>query len=163
VRKSYSPLLALALLANAPVACGGAHNDNAPPSAVIIDDMAIGPGRNQLQYIGPWEHVRNRRDGRYAGTSSRSFQVGDAAIITFTGSHVRVFGVNGPNGGLANVAIDGRSLGTASFKARYKIVRAIDFQSPKLPSGMHTLALVVSGSPMHERAYVNLDAIEVLP
>ncbi len=151
--------LVLALTSAAACSANGAAQ-----RAISIDDAQIGQSVNHFEYAGAWEHLSARSDGRFAGTSSRSHHAGDSVIFPFDGSAVRLYGVRGPNGGEATVAIDGRYLGTASFLAPQKVAHALVFESPPLASGTHTLGIVVKGDVTgSHRAYVNLDAAEVLP
>ena len=129
----------------------------------LLDDSRAGQSLGYFSYVGHWEHLSNRHDGRYGGTSSRSRHSGDSVTLPFNGSMVRLYGVRGPNGGQADVAIDGQYYGTTSFYSPHKEVHALVFASPQLAQGTHALGLVVklpaSGS---HRAYVNIDEVEVL-
>lgn len=146
-------------------ACAQSRNaGGTEPSSHIVDDASIGVGENHFQYSGKWEHLRGRRDGRYAGTSSRSYHIGDSAVLTFDGSRVLLYGVNGPNGGEATVAIDGQFFGLSSFHAPHKRTGVLVFASPKLAAGPHALGLVISGSSAaHSRAYINIDYARIFP
>lgn len=131
---------------------------------VLVDDSQQGQLLNHFSYSGQWEHVRSRNDGRDDGTSSRSRHAGDSAIFTFDGSVVRIYGVEGPNGGDAAVGIDGHYYGTASFYSRKKQTHALVFESPPMPAGPHMIGFVVKGDVLSaHRAYVNIDSAEVLP
>jgi hypothetical protein len=152
--------LVLTLAAAAACSSGGARGDR----AMLVDDAQRGQSLNHFAYTGHWEHLTGRRDGRLDGTSSRSHYAGDSAILTFIGSSVRIYGVRGPNGGEAHVAIDGRYYGTASFLAPQKQVHAVVFVSPQLSPEPHAVGIVVKGDPAgSHRAYVNIDGAEVFP
>lgn len=154
-------LLATALAACAQTTKGTAQSARSP---LTVDDASIGVGVNHFQYSGTWEHVRGRADGRYAGTSSRSYHIGDSAVLTFNGRRVLLYGVDGPNGGEATVAIDGEFFGTSSFYAPRKRVGVLVFSSPLLAPGPHALGLVIAGSrAAHKRAYTNIDYARILP
>lgn len=155
-----SAFLVLGLAMATACSSGGARGDR----AVLVDDAQRGESFNHFAYSGRWEHLTDRRDGRLDGTSSRSRFAGDSAVLTFIGSIVRIYGVRGPNGGEAHVAIDGRYYGTASFEAPKKQVHVLVFASPTLSPEPHTLGIVVKGDPAgSHRAYVNIDGAEVLP
>lgn len=148
--------LAVATLA----AC--AHSASAPRD-VRIDDSRQGQGIGFFTYTGAWEHLRAYTDGRLDGTSSRSHRARDSVVLPFAGTVVRLYGVRGPNGGDAAIAIDGRYYGTASFFARTKQPHALVFESPRLNAGAHILGIVVNGDTSgSHRAYVNLDEAEIL-
>lgn len=142
-------------------ACATAHTQ--PPRALSIDDSRAGQALNHIDYTGSWEHVSGRADGRFQGTSTRSRRAGDAVVVPFDGALLHIYGVRGPNGGSAVVAIDGQYYGTADFYAPQKQTHVLVFASPPLTPGTHTLGIVVHGDPNgSNRIYVNIDEIEVL-
>jgi hypothetical protein len=142
-------------------ACAPAHTQ--PARAISIDDARVGQALNHIDYTGTWEHVGGRADGRFRGTSTRSRNAGDAIVVPFDGVLLHLFGVRGPNGGSAVVAIDGQYVGTADFYAPQKHTHVLVFASPLLTPGTHTLGIVVHGDPSgSKRVYVNIDEVEVL-
>lgn len=148
---------ALVLLA----ACSQGHVQR--DAADLLDDSRTGQSLERFAYTGTWDHTSGRRDGRYDGTSSRSRHVGDGVVFPFDGSVVRVYGIRGPNGGGAAIGIDGKYYGLATFYAPQKQVHALVFQSPPLPESTHTLGIIVQPDPRNaHRAYVNIDAVQVL-
>ena len=159
------PAVSAAIIAVSLAACAQSKNTPHPqPSSHVVDDASIGVGENHFQYAGTWEHVRGRRDGRYAGTSSRSYHIGDSAVLTFDGSRVLLYGVDGSNGGEATVAIDGQFFGLSTFHSSRKRVGVLVFASPRLAAGPHALGLVISGSnAAHARAYINIDYARIFP
>lgn len=131
-------------------------------AALRIDDASIGQSLNHFSYTGRWEHTRDRNDGRYESTSSRSRHSGDSVVFPFNGSVVRIYGIRGANGGKATIAIDGHYYGRADFFAPKKQVHVLVFQSPPLRDGVHALGLVVLGDlGTSHRAYVNIDEVQV--
>lgn len=109
--------------------------------ATFVSDSDVGTTPGHFRYFGRWEHVRNVRDGRFLGSSSRTFTVGAVLTFTFVGSAVRVFGVRGPGGGHAVVTLDRVRQQDVDFYAIHKQVRAIVFESPLLHRHLHTLAI----------------------
>jgi hypothetical protein len=90
--------------------------------------------------------------------------IGDSAVITFVGTRIDIYGVTGPNGGVASAALDGQYLGNVNFRSPLKHVRARVFTVTGLTAMAHSFALVVSGSKReHHRAYVNIDYAEIRP
>ena len=155
--KNSAWLAALTLLA----ACAPAHTQTS--RAILIDDSHVGQALNHIDYTGTWEHVRGRADGRFQGTSTRSRRAGDALVVPFDGVLLHLYGVRGPNGGSAVVAIDGQYYGTADFYAPKKQTHVLVFASPPLTAGTHTLGIEVHGDPNgSNRIYVNIDEVEVL-
>jgi hypothetical protein len=150
--------------------CGAPHpaqdpaaTTSAQAKAAEIDDSEIGTMPAHFLYHGQWEHVSGRIDGRAYGTSSRSFHAGDTAIITYRGTALQMFGVTGPNGGNATVAIDGRTYGLVNFFSRAKHAHAVVFKSPSMPDGVHTFGLIVNNRGQYpHRGFVNIDSVRVV-
>jgi hypothetical protein len=134
----------------------------------VIDDADVGEMRvGYFDYIGSWQHVRGKRDGRSNGTSTRSTHAADVALLRFTGTRIRLFGIRGPSGGRASIALDGASVGSqpVDFYAPHLETHALIFASRVLTEGLHTLAIVVWGTrdPRGHFYYVNIDGAEVAP
>jgi hypothetical protein len=124
---------------------------------IVVDDARQGSSLDQFQYVGRWEHVRDRYDGRSSGTSSRSRWESAAAILPFTGRRIYIYGVSGPNGGTALVSIDrGDRSERIDFASPAKVSHALVYASPPLSPGLHTLIVDVWGSK-----YVNIDGVEI--
>ncbi len=121
----------------------------------------------RFDYIGHWQHVRNKFDGRTDGTSTRSTKTGDVAIVNFIGTRVRIFGVTGPSGGRAGISLDQESTGghPVDFYAKRMNTHALIYQSPVLHGGVHTLTVVVWGTRNEDGRfyYVNIDGAEIEP
>ncbi len=109
-------------------------------------------------FAGHWEHVAGIRDGRWNGTSSRSFHPGASAELTFEGRSVKIYGIVGPGGGRGIVDVDdGREQRVVSFAGNRKQPNVVIFASGLLPAGRHILRLGVvhSDKTAHDR-YVNI-------
>jgi hypothetical protein len=128
-----------------------------PPKVIIVDDQKVGAALDHFSYSGRWERVTGRRDGRYAGTSFRTFRPGDTASFMFYGRRFRLHGVDGPKGGSATLALDGQ-LHSISFFARSKRMAAA-YDSGLLPEGLHSVVIVVGTKPkgVAPTGYVNID------
>lgn len=128
-----------------------------PPKVIIVDDQSVGATLNHFSYSGHWERVIGRRDGRYEGTSFRTFRPGDTASMMFYGRRFHLHGVDGPGGGSATLALDGR-IDKISFFARSKKV-APTYDSGPLPEGLHSVVIVVGTEPqgVAPNGYVNID------
>jgi hypothetical protein len=131
--------------------------------STLVDDARIGDAPDHFSYVGHWEHVTGRHDGRLNGTSSRSWHAGDNIILSYVGSELRLYGVTGPNGGNAAIAIDGRYYGTANFYSQRLRTHALVFSVPALGEGVHTMGVLVAQTPGYpRRRYVNVDSVTVL-
>jgi hypothetical protein len=166
--RTASFLAALALAASFYAASAARANAQwASQAALVIDDAVTGKALlGRFDYIGKWQHVTGKFDGRTDGTSTRSTHVGDVAVLGFTGTRVRLFGVLGPSGGRAGIALDDESTGhPVDFYAPHIRTDALIYQSPVLRRGIHTVTVVVWGTrdPRGRYYYVNLDGAEVDP
>ncbi len=131
----------------------------------MVDDAVSGKALlGRFDYVGSWQHVHGKHDGRSNGTSTRSTRTSDVAIFRFTGTRVRIYGVRGPSGGRAGIALDEASTGgrPVDFYAPRLEPHSLIYQSPVLSSGVHTVSIVVWGT-RDERGrfyYVNIDGAE---
>jgi len=136
-----------------------------PGRVAVIDDASDGEALlGRFDYVGRWQHVRGKFDGRSNGTSTRSTHTGDVAIVRFEGTRIRLYGVRGPSGGRAGIALDLESTGKpVDFYAPAVEPHALIYTSPELLPGVHTLSLVVWGlRDEHARFYyVNIDTAEI--
>ncbi|HEY8315113.1 MAG TPA: hypothetical protein VIG51_13210 [Candidatus Baltobacteraceae bacterium] len=131
-------------------------------TALAATNRGLGLGR--YHYAGKWQFVHHMADGRWNGSSARSFGVGSSVSVAFSGDRVRVYGVLGRKGGYGMLTIDRRVRNARlNFYAPAKRTSALVYSSPPLGPGDHALAIVVAGS--HDRrsrgTYVNLDGVEV--
>jgi hypothetical protein len=162
-RVRYPLLILAAALAASPAApAAGASNS----ARVVVDDAATGaalPGR--FEYVGTWQRVRGKHDGRSDGTSTRSTHLGDVAILRFKGTQVWVYGVLGPSGGRAGIALDDETVHggrPVDFYAPHVRTNVLVYESPVLAAGVHTLTIVVWGTrdARGRFYYVNIDGAE---
>ena len=117
-----------------------------------------------FEHTSHWERVEGLRDGRFHGSSLRSFFGGALAKVVFTGAGIRLYGVVGRGGGVGAVSIDGHTASNANFYASRKATHRRVFESTALARGRHVLVIEValSAAPRDHRRYVNLDGIEVV-
>lgn len=131
---------------------------------VISDASSRGLGLWKWNYVGKWEFVHFKRDGRSLGTSSRSFHKGSILSVAFAGKRVRLYGVLGTKGGYGLLAIDDTdAYSRVSFYAPSKRTHALVYESPPLKAGNHALAIIVTGKrpPGSSGTFVNVEDIEV--
>ncbi len=115
----------------------------------------------RVAFVGRWEFAHDRRDGRFEGASARSFNVGDTLHTRFTGKHLRIYGVTGPNGGYGLLNVDGK-YNIVNFYSPAKRTHALLYANWGLSRGIHSIALSIQSS--HDRrsrgTYVNVDDVE---
>jgi len=161
-----SRLISFAVAAGIAVTAGIASAAGAASHITVIDDAATGKALlGRFDYVGSWQHVHGKHDGRTNGTSTRSTHTGDVAILRFSGTRVRIYGVRGRSGGRAGIALDETSTGgrPVDFFALRTQTHALIYESPVLSNGVHTVSIVVWGT-RDERGhyyYVNIDGAEV--
>ena len=116
-----------------------------------------------FEHTSHWERVENRRDGRYHGSSLRSFYGGALARVAFTGAGIRLYGIVGQGGGVGVVSIDGHAATNANFYAPQKATHRRVFESASLVPGRHVMVVEValSAASRDHRRFVNIDGIEV--
>lgn len=145
-------------------ACSGAQARAATePKAIATHVVAF--GSEAFQHTQGWERVTGKHDGRYRGSSLRSFRAAARATLDFKGKAVRLYGVMGVGGGLGIVIIDDHIAYVVSFFASRKISHWPIFTSRNLTPGPHRLTIEVVRKPRDEFArpgYVNIDEAEVV-
>lgn len=112
-----------------------------------------------FRYYGHWEHVRNLRDGRLFGSSSRSASPASSVTFFFKGTQARIYGVRGPGGGRGVLTIDGDRYFDVDFYAPAKLPQAIIYSTPVLRNGEHFLVVTPEAyprTPHHHSSYVNI-------
>ncbi|GGW10504.1 beta-galactosidase [Streptomyces capoamus] len=116
-----------------------------------------------LRYTGSWSHVHDTSytGGDYRHTESFSNKAGDSLTVPFDGTAVRWIGSKTDNHGYADVYLDGTKVATVDASGGES--QAVLFRKTGLPSGPHTLKIVVAGSHGSGSTddYVAVDAIDV--
>ncbi|MER5450917.1 beta-galactosidase [Streptomyces sp. NPDC002764] len=116
-----------------------------------------------LQYTGSWSHVHDTSytGGDYKHTESFSNKAGDSLTVPFDGTAIRWIGSKTDNHGYADVYLDGTKVATVDDSGGEN--QAVVFQKTGLPSGAHTLKIVVAGdhSSGSTDNYVSIDAVDV--
>ncbi|MFD8304471.1 beta-galactosidase [Streptomyces sp. NPDC059690] len=116
-----------------------------------------------LQYTGSWSHVHDTSytGGDYKHTESFSNKAGDSLTVPFDGTAIRWIGSKTDNHGYADVYLDGTKVATVDDSGGEN--QAVVFQKTGLPSGAHTLEIVVAGDHGSGSTdnYVSIDAIDV--
>jgi hypothetical protein len=100
-----------------------------------------------------------------SGTASLSTTAGARAEFTFTGTSVTWISFRGPGAGMADVALDGASLGRVDLYSATEQVRAPVFTATNLANGSHTLRIDVTGlnNAASTGALVVVDAFDTTP
>jgi len=128
------------------------------PSAAAGNFVSNGDAVH-FRYYGHWEHVRNVRDGRLFGSSSRTASSASSVTFFFKGTQARIYGVRGPGGGRGVLTIDGDRYFDVDFYAPAKLPQAVIYSTPVLSKGEHFLVVTPEAyprTPHHHSSYVNI-------
>lgn len=129
---------------------------------VVLSALHRGRWPNSILFAGHWQLVRNRADGRYEGSSERSFHFGDTMTVIFAGRRFCIYGVLGENGGTGQILISGRAPQTVEFRAPSKEAHRLVFDSGVLPGSVQTASLsVIAPDDGRPRGYVNVEEVEI--
>lgn len=100
-------------------------------------------------------------DAAAAGTVHASRTAGDALTFSFEGTQAALAGITGPRGGTAEVSVDGNAPVTLDFGVQ-GANGVLDWRSPVLTDGAHTLRVEVTSQSSGDRGWVAIDGIEVV-
>jgi len=114
---------------------------------VVADYVRVESNSAGVRYDGSWQPTYF--GGYSAGSSDLGWVAGDRITFTFTGTMARWIGFNSWSGGIAAVYIDGvrqADVDTFYFEGPlYYQLQAINYTTPALPYGSHTLTIEVTG------------------
>ncbi len=152
---------------------GAAHDVSKPDAARYASNISAGhfapnvdaahfvsnADAAHFRYYGRWEHVRNLRDGRLFGSSSRTALRANSVTFFFSGTQARIYGVRGPGGGRGVLTVDGDHYFNVDFYAPAKIPQVVIYSTPILRTGKHFLVITPEAyprSPRHHSSYINI-------
>ncbi|MBR2339239.1 MAG: DUF1593 domain-containing protein [Clostridia bacterium] len=125
----------------------------------------------EFEYEGKWEHLSDQY-GSHDADFHRSNEKGARATLTFTGNRIMLFGGAFRSNGIAKIYIDGNFVCEEDFHSRVGAWEnkyrqsaevttgdTLQFTSPYLPDGEHTLTVEVSGdkSCQADNSYIIID------
>jgi hypothetical protein len=133
-----------------------------------VDDSVQGSGPNQMAYSGSWGHCSPCGGDSawiplHGGSNSWSKIANDTAILAFNGTRASVYGLLGPDAGIAALSVDG---GPETLVDQYNVSRqgnTILWSTPLLPAGTHSMKIRVTGTKniSSTGAYVEVDRVDV--
>lgn len=110
---------------------------------IKINDMNIGTGNNQFEYVGSWSY--NNQSNAYQHDNHWSSKAGDYYLVRFTGTQVKLYGSRNMNHGIAGISIDGRPEIKYDCYSIPREDNVLIYTSPILAPGEHTLKVRVTG------------------
>jgi len=156
------------------VTATGLKNAAASDSLIVVDAFDVGSRFEDsdpaIVYSGTWAQGDFTRawSGTSADSGSGSAAVsataGARATFTFTGTGVSWMGLRSPVAGIAEVALDGASLGRLDLYAATEAVQVPVWTVSGLAQGRHTLQISVTGekNAAASDALVAVDGFDVV-
>lgn len=116
------------------------------PGTTSVDDSVEGTGENEFNYVGAWQHCTNCGADLYDQSNSWDNTANDFVTVAFTGTQIKLFGVQDTVHGIGAVSIDGGAETKIDFYASTRTGDVLLWTSPALASGSHTFKLRVTGT-----------------
>ncbi len=130
-------------------------------NVTTVQDFVMGQGLGEFSYLGTWGHASGNLEA--AGSNAHSCMPGDTATIRFIGSRVRFYGVLAENHGRASLRVDGAEPAVIDQYAPQREHGGLQWESPLLTPGEHTLTITVLAErdPRSRYVWVNVDRVEI--
>jgi methyl-accepting chemotaxis protein len=138
---------------------GGVEQAN---GVTTVQNWVQGSGLNQFNYQGRWGHATANVEAN--GTNSHSSMPGDTATLRFVGTRIRFYGVAAANHGMASVCVDNGPESVIDQYSENRVHGVMNWESPVLPHGEHTLKVTVlgDGNPRSRHVWINVDRVEIV-
>lgn len=130
-----------------------------------INDTDEGTGDEQVSYTGSWNSGSQCGSQCFWGNDHWSSEPEATATFHFTGTQIALLSVRDVGNGIAAISIDGGEEQRADFHGAPRVGEALQYLSPKLAAGSHTLKVRVTGerNPSATGATISIDRAEVYP
>lgn len=130
------------------------------PGTTSIDDADPA-----VAYVGEWTVTSEHAAQCFGGAEHTSDRAGDTAIIRFAGTRIALYGICGPDRGIAAVSVDGGPETMVDLYGTPRVGQQQTYVSPPLAAGAHTLTLRVTGGCNTESGgtLVGVDRADVWP
>lgn len=128
-----------------------------------INDDGRSSGDGGVAYAGTWNAGTGCAAQCFWGDDHWSEQAGNTATFTFTGTRIALLSVRDTGNGIAALSIDGGPEQRVDFHGPIRTGETLQYLSPRLPQGTHTLQVRVTGerNPESGAAFVSIDRAEV--
>ena len=137
-----------------------------PPTSTPTPRPTPGTTRHEqdsaaLTYAGAW--FTQQKSVHSAGSAGLAVDAGAQATLTFSGTGAKWIGVRDQWAGMADVYVDGVHQVRIDTYSSVELAQQVLYSTPDLPSGSHTLRIVVTGlqNPASGGAWVWADAFDV--
>ncbi|MGW1099746.1 glycoside hydrolase family 43 protein [Streptomyces sp. NPDC002455] len=128
-----------------------------------INDDGRSSGSGGVTYSGTWNSGTGCATQCFWGDDHWSDAAGATATFTFTGTRIALLSVKDTGNGYAAVSIDGGTEQTVDLHGPIRVGEAVQYRSPRLGYGAHTLRVRVTGqhNGQSQGSFVSIDRAEV--
>ncbi|MCW2873037.1 glycoside hydrolase family 43 protein [Actinacidiphila oryziradicis] len=150
----------------APLAAGATQNlPSGDPGggSYWINDTGSSSGAGSIAYTGAWNSGNGCGVQCFWSDDHWSAQPDATAVWTFTGTRITLLSVRDTGNGTAAFSVDGRPETTSDYYGPIRMGEQLNYVSPELPYGQHTLRVRVTGNKdaSSSAANVSIDRAEV--
>jgi len=145
-----------------PTPTSGPKPTPTPIPSVTIDDSVTGTGQNQWNYVGSgWKSCTNCNETNptvifYNASQHWDKVANDTAMLIFSGTQIKFYGVTASWHGIGAVSIDGGAETNVDFYGVNKTGDVLLWTSPVLANGIHTFKLRITGT------IIVIDRVDIL-
>ena len=127
----------------------------------IIENSVRGTENFEFDYQGRWCHSTGNIET--GDTNSYSSMPDDVALLRFSGTTLRFYGIKDANHGVAAISIDGGAEVDMDEYSPVRVAQALLFTSSRLTPGEHVAKIRVTGRkhPDSRYVWVAVDRIEI--
>ncbi|MDI3421596.1 glycoside hydrolase family 43 protein [Streptomyces luteolus] len=128
-----------------------------------INDDGRSSGNGTVVYSGDWNSGTGCATQCFWSDDHWSDRADATATFTFTGTRIALLSVRDTGNGIAAVSVDGGPEQRVDLHGPIRTGETLQFVSPRLPAGEHTLRVRVTGehNPSSQGAFVSVDRAEV--
>lgn len=128
-----------------------------------INDDGRSSGAGTVAYTGTWNSGTGCATQCFWSDDHWSDRAGNIATFTFTGTRIALLSVRDTGNGIAAISVDGGTEQRVDFYGAIRTGETLQYVSPKLPYGTHTLRIRVTGerNAQSQAAFVSVDRAEV--
>ncbi|MFJ5774414.1 family 43 glycosylhydrolase [Streptomyces sp. NPDC093094] len=127
-----------------------------------INDDGRSSGNGTVSCQGSWNYGTGCAAQCFWSDDHWSDVAGSTATFRFTGTRVALLSVRDIGNGIAAVSVDGGPERRVDFHGATRTGETLQYLSPRLPNGSHTLRIRVTGerNPASSAAFVSVDRAE---
>ncbi|MGW5472957.1 glycoside hydrolase family 43 protein [Streptomyces chartreusis] len=128
-----------------------------------INDDGRSSGSGTVTYQGAWNSGTGCAAQCFWSDDHWSDRAGNTATYSFTGTRIALLSVKDTGNGIAGIRIDGGAEQRVDFYGAIRTGETLQYLSPRLPYGTHTLQVRVTGERNSSAgaAFVSVDRAEV--